>query len=72
MRHALDAGCDRVAGVYVPTAKNAMVADFYARRGFAERDRTPRATTWERSDGTAPKAPAWITLRKGPLTHAGR
>ena len=72
VRHALDAGCDRVAGVYVPTAKNAMVADFYARRGFAERDRTPRATTWERSDGTAPKAPAWITLRKGPLTHAGR
>ena len=73
VRHALDAaGCDRVAGAYVPTAKNAMVEDFYARRGFAERTRTPGATTWERSDGAAPEAPPWITLRKGPLTHAGR
>ena len=44
VRHALDAaGCDRVAGAYVPTAKNAMVEDFYAHRGFVERDRTAGA-----------------------------
>jgi len=73
VRHALEtAGCDRVAGAYVPTAKNAMVEDFYARRGFAERERTPSATTWEFSGGAAPAAPAWITLRKGSLTHASR
>jgi len=28
-------GCDRLEGVYLPTAKNEMVRDFYARMGFA-------------------------------------
>jgi len=30
------AGCERVRGLYFPTAKNPMVADFYTRMGFRE------------------------------------
>ncbi len=33
---ARDAGIARLAGEYVPTARNSMVADFYPRLGFAE------------------------------------
>jgi FkbH-like protein len=74
VRHALDTvGCDRVSGTYVPTAKNAMVADFYARHGFAALDAADGAATWERRAGGGPaEGPAWIALRKGPLTHASR
>lgn len=35
MSTAKDAGYRRVVGEYLPTAKNAMVADLYARMGFA-------------------------------------
>jgi FkbH-like protein len=33
-RLALLRGCDRLEGLYLPTAKNDMVRDFYARMGF--------------------------------------
>ncbi len=33
--HARRAGCRRVVGCYIPTAKNVMVKDFYERFGFA-------------------------------------
>jgi FkbH-like protein len=35
VRLALSRGCARLEGVYLPTAKNEMVRDFYARMGFA-------------------------------------
>jgi FkbH-like protein len=34
-RLALLRGCDRLQGIYLPTAKNSMVRDFYARMGFS-------------------------------------
>jgi FkbH-like protein len=73
--HALDAaGCDRVAGAYVPTAKNAMAEGFYARHGFVALDRSGAGGTWEHRRGgkTSPQRPAWITLRRTDLTHASR
>lgn len=33
-RHALDRACHVIIGEYIPTAKNAMVADVYERMGF--------------------------------------
>ncbi|QYY36183.1 HAD-IIIC family phosphatase [Ruficoccus sp. ZRK36] len=37
LRAARDNGVTRVTGLYIPTEKNAMVADFYFRYGFAAR-----------------------------------
>ena len=34
-RLAIERGCSRLQGVYLPTAKNEMVRDFYSRMGFA-------------------------------------
>jgi FkbH-like protein len=34
-RRARDAGCTRIIGRYIPTKKNALVADLYPRLGFA-------------------------------------
>jgi predicted enzyme involved in methoxymalonyl-ACP biosynthesis len=34
-RRARDAGCTRIVGRYIPTKKNALVADLYLRMGFA-------------------------------------
>ena len=44
-RLAASRGCSRLEGVYLPTAKNEMVRDFYPRMGFAltsENDQSPR------------------------------
>ncbi|HXI99952.1 MAG TPA: HAD family hydrolase [Micropepsaceae bacterium] len=35
VEHAREAGVQRIIGEYVPTARNAMVADFFPRLGFA-------------------------------------
>jgi FkbH-like protein len=36
LRRACAAGCERVVGEYLPTAKNGMVRDHYTRMGFAK------------------------------------
>lgn len=53
-------GCDTLRGTYIPTAKNAMVKDLYARFGFAE-----QGGAWVLKIVDAPAAPAHIdvTLR---------
>jgi len=44
---AVAAGAQRVRGVYRPTAKNHMVADFYPQHGFTEVHRTDDGATFE-------------------------
>lgn len=46
VRHAASAGSAGVRGVYIPTAKNAMVEDHYARLGFSEDGRDGETTYW--------------------------
>jgi predicted enzyme involved in methoxymalonyl-ACP biosynthesis len=36
-------GCDSLHGVYLPTAKNEMVRDFYSRMGFSLVRETPES-----------------------------
>lgn len=46
---ALRCGCCRLTGMFIPTAKNGMVADHYARLGFEKTDEDPVGTTrWVR------------------------
>lgn len=45
---AKDAGCDRVLGEFIPTAKNALVADLFSRTGFAARADSD-GRFWEKS-----------------------
>jgi len=45
MRHAHAAGCTSISGRYRPTARNAMVADHYARLGFTRSDARPDGET---------------------------
>ena len=35
-RRATEQGCNMIRGIYIPTAKNQQVADFYIRMGFVE------------------------------------
>jgi predicted enzyme involved in methoxymalonyl-ACP biosynthesis len=35
VRRAISLGCSRIHGVYLPTKKNGMVQDLYARMGFS-------------------------------------
>jgi FkbH-like protein len=43
---ARESGCTTLQGVYVPTAKNALVADLYARLGFAPVEDATGTTLW--------------------------
>ena len=45
-RRALELGCTRLRGTYVPTAKNAMVGDLYPRLGFAPAGERDGTTFW--------------------------
>lgn len=75
VRHALERpGVRRIVGRYVPTAKNAMVERFYARHGFAARERAADGTAWELAAEEARKVgvPAWIRVRNGEPAHAAR
>jgi FkbH-like protein len=59
VRHARDRGVTRLIGAYLPTPKNAMVADLYAKLGFAlvARDESG-ASRWElRTDVDIDPAP---------------
>jgi FkbH-like protein len=46
-RHAGELGCTRLRGTYLPTAKNGMVRDLYARFGFRQVAEDGEATVWE-------------------------
>jgi predicted enzyme involved in methoxymalonyl-ACP biosynthesis len=66
-------GCSQVVGIYASTAKNAMVKDFYASRGFVPGGETADGGRWEFVAGGEPLAsPDWITLREGEPAHAAR
>jgi FkbH-like protein len=53
------AGCSRLLGTYIPTAKNSLVAEHYAKLGFSPAGSDGPETFWElRVDGAAT-----------PLTH---
>ena len=46
-RAAESLGCTSIRGTYIPTTKNAMVADIYAKFGFELVDRSEGCTTWQ-------------------------
>jgi FkbH-like protein len=47
VRLAAERGCARLRGLYLPTAKNAMVRDLYPRMGFAPAGESPDALAFE-------------------------
>lgn len=56
-------GCRRLVGSYVPTARNALVADLYPRLGF-EPDGDPGARSWTLDVEKTPPGPGYITIDK--------
>jgi FkbH-like protein len=71
-RHAVRArGAERLVGVYVPSAKNGMVREFYSRHGFTGPTGTADAERWE-YDLAGPEldVPAWIRITEGELARA--
>ena len=48
-RWSVSKNLDRLIGLYRPTAKNAMTADFYPKRGFGEADRAEDQVVYARS-----------------------
>lgn len=62
-RQAATAGATRLAGEYVPTAKNAPAREFYDRHGFIRQGRADGAEFWTRDLGDGGVAfPSWIAL----------
>ena len=64
---ARDLGCARIRGTYVPTAKNAQVADLYPRLGFAPAGEQDGTTAWEldlgaQGPGTTRSTPGVVTV----------
>ncbi|MDF9787832.1 HAD-IIIC family phosphatase [Polynucleobacter sphagniphilus] len=57
-------GFKKVAGVYIPTKKNAQVADFYGKQGFKKIETNGEVNRWEWNfeEKAAPLAPEWIEL----------
>jgi FkbH-like protein len=54
-RYALAGGCKKLVGEYIATAKNALVANFYASQGFQPMDNSGHY--WALSPTTAPTSP---------------
>ena len=54
------AGFTMVRGEYIPSPKNAPVADFYAKHGFKQ-----VGSFWERSTRTSMTSPEWIKVDHG-------
>jgi FkbH-like protein len=61
LRRAAARGARKVVGVFVPSDRNGQVADFYARRGFAEGD--DGVATYD-LEGAALELPADMTVRE--------
>ena len=68
-RGAVSSGAKVLIGEYIPSAKNAPCADFYARNGFEVESRAGQdGSIWYRLDLTEhmPTSPAWLTLEGDP------
>lgn len=66
-RVAIERGCTKVRGTYLPTKKNReLVSDLYGRLGFDRVDERPDgATIWERAvDAGAPATNPWIQVER--------
>ena len=73
LRRAAEAkGARRAVGRFVPSAKNAMAAGFYARHGFTAPEGSDPGTWSLVLGAAAPGVPAWIRVRNGEPTHASR
>jgi FkbH-like protein len=58
------AGAERLAGWFLPTAKNAPASGFYGSHGFERVAEDEGATRWELDlAGSTPACPPWIDLR---------
>jgi FkbH-like protein len=58
-------GCDRVAGVYVPSPRNGMVADLYGRLGMTETARAADGrVTWEAAPAALAQSPSRIAVER--------
>ena len=55
---AMTAGAQTLRGLFIPTTKNAVAADFYEFQGFHR----VTTTVWERPAASVPTAPAHLTL----------
>jgi predicted enzyme involved in methoxymalonyl-ACP biosynthesis len=57
-------GLKKVVGIYIPTKKNAQVADFYGKQGFKKIETNEEVYRWEWNfqEKTAPLPPEWIKL----------
>ena len=59
-------GYQEIVGTYLPTKKNEQVADFYAKRGFAQFPEQGEGTSWRLDlGGQDIKIPDWIHLADG-------
>ena len=54
------AGCNRLLGTYIPTAKNGLVADHYAKLGFSPAGSDGASTFWELDVAAAAPLPHFI------------
>lgn len=60
-RAARSLGCQVLVGDYIPTARNAQVADLYARLGFTGPEDTDGGTRWRRPLSAGdPEIPGWF------------
>ena len=58
-------GCARLEGAYIPSERNAMVADLYSRLGMAEAARRPDGrTAWAAAPAAIAAGPASITVER--------
>jgi FkbH-like protein len=59
---AAERGCTRMHGTYLPTVKNALVADLYPRLGFHSEESPEFGTAWSLPVDEVPRSPGFITL----------
>jgi FkbH-like protein len=57
-------GLNKVVGAYIPTKKNAQVADFYGKQGFQKIETNEEVYRWEWNfeEKAVPLSPEWIEL----------
>ena len=67
---ARKAGIDRLQGRFVPTEKNALVRDHYAKLGFAAVGEQDGTTTWEMPAATEIAEVPMRVVRSGAVALA--
>jgi FkbH-like protein len=66
-REAIASGAKRLAGWFIPSARNGPAADFYQQHGFAAAREQDAAVWWEIDlSRHMPAAPPWIVLEASP------